>query len=117
VTGVADPGTKVVVFATDVGRPRRYPEDHDWHTASDLRSRKAMSIDLVDWPAGHGDDSPAGRELHSGLSGLGGRPALHPAWREGTEPRARLVASASRRAWPAFGLSAPAIREGGRLAA
>ena len=76
-----------------------------------------MGIDLVDWPAGHGDDSPASRELRSGLSGLGGRPALHPAWREQTEPRAHLAAIASRREWPAFGPAAPANRERGRLAA
>jgi hypothetical protein len=75
-----------------------------------------MSIDLVDWPAGHGDDLPGSRELRSGLSGLGGRPALHPAWREGAEPRARPAAMVSRRAWPDFGLSVPANREA-RLAA
>ena len=75
-----------------------------------------MSIDLVDWPAGHEDDFAADREVRSGLSGLGGRPALHPAWRDGAEPRARLAAIASRRAWPAFGVSAAANRDG-RLAA
>jgi hypothetical protein len=75
-----------------------------------------MSIDLVDWPAGHGDDASASRELRSGLTGLGGRPALHPAWREAAQPRGGLAAIASRREWPAFGLSAAANRDG-RLAA
>jgi hypothetical protein len=75
-----------------------------------------MSIDLVDWPAGHGEDVSAGRELRSGLTGVGGRPALHPAWREATQPRDHLAAIVSRRAWPAFGLSAAANRDG-RLAA
>jgi hypothetical protein len=75
-----------------------------------------MSIDHVGWPSDHEDGFSVTRELRSGLTGLGGRPVLHPAWREAAEPRARMAATSSPRAWPAFSSSAPSIHEG-RLAA
>jgi hypothetical protein len=75
-----------------------------------------MSIDHVGWPSDHEDAFSFTRELRSGLTGLGGRPVLHPAWREAAEPRARMAATNSRRAWPALRVSAPSSHEG-RLAA
>jgi hypothetical protein len=75
-----------------------------------------MSIDHVGWPSDHEDAFSVTRELRSGLTGLGGRPVLHPAWGEAAEPRARMAATSSRRAWSAFNLSPPSSHEG-RLAA
>jgi hypothetical protein len=41
-----------------------------------------MSPDFGPWTGISAPETRALREQRSGLSGFGGRPALHPAWRE-----------------------------------